>query len=848
MSGNSRNFLSGLVTHARANVWCTPRQDEQAILKLSRLTPDYGVLRKFALDWNSLGLPESGPYFHVYQIGSNLPSDLGLGNVGREWERLDEICKNELLYADLYESDGYHLPLTGAWFCRTDNHNLLLAVRIHPKLPDINQSSVYLRLYSSAWFRVENNPAVPHEIRVRGGIMTTVNQITSLVSEYNGLLAQGRVGVFLYWNGVWVRNLRAAAVAIGDVLEYVYDSSIYRSTAVAVAELDIFTSIIDTTNKYLLHIPKSENQQIAYRDDVEIVIHRLAAEGATEAGLYYHRNNESGVRMVTHNDYAFPVHHVTAVADRLTPHAPIDSVGMRVYFRYSGYNRPLVFEANRIHELYKLTDIQIRQAMTGIHATLKEWQAAHLENSWYTYLMRNTFGNFTATDVINAYGYNAMSVLSGMSPLLRPKPGQSFPVPIGCQARVCGIYEYKEGVLEGVASSFMGETYSPGYTAADMVEYVQAEPTNQGIEQPGTMWLLSDDLNYRVYRTPSGYLPGTRKWVDVTDTDVVSEEWPMVSVNDTSGIYEYCLKSDERYVTYAFDFNPSDRLFKFDVFQFTSDGGMETMEIPPGKLELWLNKHRCIMGLDYYVQWPTVVITNKEFLVEGANRVRLRAVGFCTAEGELEPIGDFGYVNNGLLSVNNRFNIRDDKSQAYVVYGRVYDRSALRFSERDSGVYFDNVREGAPYLCSNNWVPIREVGAERAGKLYHAALDLDGRVEDYMTRYLPQPTRPESPGIPDFYQLYSPWFNKLTWDLKLGLVTPEQMKTDKQLLDVVKRYEGLLEFDPLKLDVDIHYVAVHPHSSHDVVEVSGEQFEVLKRANRLVFGNRILLSQFYHLV
>jgi hypothetical protein len=117
-----------------------------------------------------------------------------------------------------------------------------------------------------------------------------------------------------------------------------------------------------------------------------------------------------------------------------------------------------------------------------------------------------------------------------------------------------------------------------------------------------------------------------------------------------------------------------------------------------------------------------------------------------------------------------------------------------------------------------------------------------------MSRYLPPPKRPESPGIPDFYKLYSPWFNKLTNDLVLGVVRPEQMVTDKQLLDVTQRYSELLQYDPMRLDVDLHYVNVHPHSSHNVVEVTSQQYDILRRANRLVFGNKLLLSQFYHLI
>ena len=114
-----------------------------------------------------------------------------------------------------------------------------------------------------------------------------------------------------------------------------------------------------------------------------------------------------------------------------------------------------------------------------------------------------------------------------------------------------------------------------------------------------------------------------------------------------------------------------------------------------------------------------------------------------------------------------------------------------------------------------------------------------------MSLYFPDPVRPISTGIPEFYQTYSPWFCKITWDLKLGILRPKNMVTDKQLLDALKHYENLLQFDPLKQEVDTHYVQVHPHSSHDVVEVTSLEFDILRRANRTVMQNKLLLSQFY---
>ena len=62
-----------IVDHAVKNVWCTPRQDSQVIIKPARLTANHGAFRYFKLMWRLIELPDSTSRWHVYQIGGTHP-------------------------------------------------------------------------------------------------------------------------------------------------------------------------------------------------------------------------------------------------------------------------------------------------------------------------------------------------------------------------------------------------------------------------------------------------------------------------------------------------------------------------------------------------------------------------------------------------------------------------------------------------------------------------------------------------------------------------------------------------------------------------------------------------------
>ena len=64
--------------HALKNVWCTPDQDTQVILKLAKITGPGGVKVKAKVLWRDVYLPDTTNVWNIYQIGQAHPLIFGL--------------------------------------------------------------------------------------------------------------------------------------------------------------------------------------------------------------------------------------------------------------------------------------------------------------------------------------------------------------------------------------------------------------------------------------------------------------------------------------------------------------------------------------------------------------------------------------------------------------------------------------------------------------------------------------------------------------------------------------------------------------------------------------------------
>ncbi|MGK7530024.1 DUF7193 family protein, partial [Salmonella enterica] len=115
--------------------------------------------------------------------------------------------------------------------------------------------------------------------------------------------------------------------------------------------------------------------------------------------------------------------------------------------------------------------------------------------------------------------------------------------------------------------------------------------------------------------------------------------------------------------------------------------------LPMETVEVWLNNHPLVHGIDYHTRWPEIVVVCKAWMADGdTNKISVRCRGVT---GELR-IPKHGFVSSGLLSNNNQFDCRDDKVIRVVGGGSLLLRDAVVFRE-DNTVGVDIVQDGFPY-------------------------------------------------------------------------------------------------------------------------------------------------------
>lgn len=839
-----------LVQHARKNVWCAPRQDRQFILELAKVTPFLGRRGSVNVIWDRIELPEPDGYYHVYQVGQNCPTNFGLEPYLEQWRNFAELCTQTKLLVDLYFDNGVHYPLFDSWVRLNRDGNLLIAVRIQPTVGDLDANALYMRVYSNAHFEI-NTPTSPAEdIVVKGGRIRDVNHYLEIQSEFHRYRALPVGHAYAFFNGYMVNDVLPNQWTRGDVFEWVYDSSIYRIHEWKVKDLLSYESTLDKKRKYFLHPPKVIGQQIDYRDDVDFWFHK--PDGLfTMRGVLIHKNQENTVRMITHCDYGLAVQPLEKFVIDHPFFGKLENATVRMHVRKNGFNRPLVFERNRIHELYKLDDAKIVAAMHGRHATVPEWQLAHLEESQYTALMRAEWDDVTWDRVVEAYGYNAISVIAGNTPQ-RPvgQDGMKYiELPGGLQESSTA-FEYDEnGLLLEINTHKNGVQYLLGnQTKTKLVEVLSGEG-GMGFET----WFGSNPVpvdpnyRYRVYRTAKGYPSGKRDWEDITDKGDYQIVGGKIVFLETV-IYDYLVVSDRKFLAYQIRLNYRDHLLKFSINAQNSDGDIEPLEFVPGRITLWLNSHRLIEGVDYFVKFPQIVICNKRYLDQTKDEqyVVVCCNGFADENKKRDPSGDVGFVKFGTLSANDRFDIRDDKVLSCVVDGRTFHRDQLKFGEDTRAVRVSGVREGAPYQINECYVAIRGIADYDTQVLRKDALETDARIEGYMSHWLPE-VHPDDPQIiPELHWLYSPFFAKVLWDLRNGVLVVDSLyRPDKQILTELERYRYLLDFDPaLREEIDWRYINVHPHHSTTVLRVTQAQWAYLKRVNRLFLHDKVNMSSF----
>jgi hypothetical protein len=846
-----------LVKQAIQNVWCTPEQDQQSIIKLGKITRYGGVYSKVDVMWRQYALPVAGVLFHCYQIGNLSPHHLGLTTPAAPgvWIRMDAACEKEETIIDLYTVSGRQSPRILAWYTVTQDNDLVVAVQKHNRVAvDYDNEALYMRVYHNAYFGSIRRDVTRDYIEVRGALPRNTDDILAIQAGYNSAREKGYTYAFV--NGYLVDRIDLLTVVSGDVVEYVYDGSIYAVEDLVIGNLPVFDSTLDAKRKYLVHATQALKTNITYHDDVDVFLFKKSPQGRFN-GLYFHRNQRDAVRQVTHADFSIAIPYLDSFLNTLEDWTDLNDLTIRLQMRNSGYSRPLVNEANRIKELYKLPDVDLVNAMIGVDATVPEWTAAHLEASSYTAIMRASTAAITPALAQDAFGYNAMSQILAPTPqFVKNVSGLGLvDIPPNLQYRST-VFEFDfDGYLLGWYNHALGSqwtTRNPGTRLVQILSGYGVKGLDEKYGQQGAT--IDANLDYRMYNCTIVNGTPDNLWRDVTDTNLYAISGNGLSWLTSASTTYTMVRSNLDFLCYDLDLPMQGGLLEFTLTssQDRGTGPKNTvMQVQMGELDLWLNRRALVEGIDYIVNFPKIVIINKKYIdnTKTNQKITVRFCGHAKADLSRAVLGDRGFVSHGVLSNNDKFDIRDDKVLHIAVAGGVYDRSELMFAEEHSGVNVEGVPNGSPYVVRDVVVPMRGTTNAKTYELRDKALVTDQHVSDYLTMKLPPPAYTEPNAIEERYPVYSPFVSALIDDLHSKVFSDPRIfdhYNDDVLRDMCRYYEPLLDFEPTREPnkADERFVSVQAYYRDTVTNLGLFEYRFLSRAVSLYLNNAVVLSQF----
>lgn len=835
-----------LVKHAINNLWCNPKQDNQAILKPARLTPYGGVKRSWKTLWTSFNLPNTTSTYHVYSVGQIHPLLINLFPISTVWSLVSESNMITDTLTEIYTQKGLRIPVTQTYYMVTEEKSLLFAVRKDAKLDwDFNNEPIYIRMYDNAYF--ESNRNTGPKIFVAGKTVNSTADITNLQIQYQAKNAlPGKVFVFV--NGYRAKDVGLVTVAVGDTVEFYHDPSVLNTYEIALNTLLTFDSILDTKRKYLIRPVGDIGNNIYYQDDVSVYI----KHPTTKKGVYFHKNSEDNLRMVTHRDYSIGQSVMSVFLGLHPDKFDYSNAVIEVNIRQSGYERPLINEHSRIKELYKLNDDQIQAAMVGAESSLDIWRADHLENSNYTKVMRSAFSEVTKPLVKDTYGYNAVVKLMA-DPVIKTEIFNSQRI-----ARLpfrymldATLYEFDSaGIYTDKYYQAAGEIYNCTDATAGYVLAVHGTGDDTLDEYYNVQSVVMDpDYEYRFYKALKDEVYPNTVWTDVTDSEdyILTDNtatWTIMTTHDV------LVRSNKKHLSKRLYLDASSGGLTFNISHMQDIDGTPTdaiMQVPMGELKVFLNGRALVRNLDYHVDFPVITIVNKDYLIDQnttQQRIDYIFTGLCDSDLNFSTYAESGFIKNGYLSVDDRFDIRDDKANFIMANGRIYVKEDLSFLEDSHTFVFDSILNGKPYCIEDAIVPVKEITGVDTYEYKALSTEIDTVVSDYLTLRIPPPAVPELNPIVQYYKLYSPFISKVIFAVISSAIDPvalTQFYNDDRVRELVEPYVYLLDMDPIHPDrqPNRNYCIIHPHVMSNVVEVNIYQHKFITRVVN-IYGNGLI--------
>lgn len=877
-----------LIKRALSEVWNSPKQDNQIIIKLARLTPSNGAINYFNYFGRKIDLPTIVTSYHVYNIGRINPSLLGLLYKAYYWDEdlwspITNAINLQNVVVMIYDSNGFQIPIDNIRYCVTKERGLIFSIlEDDTYLSDLNRD-IFIRFYTNQFFNTVTYNQTVNTMTDRGIYtqVATVDDSQALINiiETHKELMKKPGYSFLLVNGIYKETVDTRSLNRGDKVSLIYDESIKRVIDFNLSTLRSFNSELDSKWKYLLHYKGQDNNTIDYVDDIDIYVCFPDNRNVIN-GLYYNKNNKMNQRMVTHRDYSIleeNVRYLIDVAENITGSTfTNDQITIKLLIREGGIRRPLIYDNNRIFELYKIDDFNLYSGYTeteenienrllntisGVNSNVKEWTASELEKSNYCLLMGYNEEDINLEMAVGCYGYNSISSMLGYTPNKETVDGSGiFELPL-IGNKNSTIYEYDNiGRLLRSKTHSSGPFHTTNDTNCKLIECIA------GIGSSSPSLFYTDSVNIKLNI-------GFKLYGCLNDSDLANEVWHVVSKDKlvysansidcniiSSGYKYYILRYEDQFLDLTKTIKSENGVLRFQMTEYQNRAGVleeVILTIPFGELDVFSDSGESLIdGIDYHYENNNVVIYSLDRLKQpfdtAEQKIRIRFTGFCNDDLNRTKNEEKGFIEHGVLSNNERFDVRDDKVLRIIIDGKLTPRENVLFSESHTGVSVLNARNGLPYAIKDIVVPITPYTDKNTYELRDTSRDLDKRISDYLSTIIPQPMRNAVSVIQKKYDLVSPFLSALTYDIMTGVIKKEDLANKNITLSMVvnigKKYEPYLTYEPLfenKNNIDKRFVLVRPHPYSGTVQISLGQFKLIRLIVDNYFDSSIEITPFY---
>lgn len=898
---------TALTSHARKNVWAEPAQDYQHNIGLARLTPDGGVIHSHPVLWHTVYVPKTPgrTWFHIYQVGQVPPRLFQLEIENNTWIPITELSVDQSMLIDLYLETGAMVPKNKVWMMRDLSRNVLVAIE-HDKRFDygtnvtvnpytgvasnkkitLDTDNVIVRFYVNAHFSNYTfrdqavNPLNPIQLNYRK--ITSAKDFEMFSVECSRIeYAFGREGRGMYYLDGFLVDKPAIfdKSLIGKTLGFMWDESFKFDQFFDINKIHPFTSILDRNRKKWLLLTDEVYDIIDFFDDIDFYL--VKRDGKSFKGVYISRVQDYAFRMVTHSAYAIDAELLEYYSKTHAFLKDLSQCSIYMAVRQGGKLQGLLNQKNRIEELYSLGSREaILDAMVNVNSNVPEWNAAELENSAYTTLMRVDAFQITVPLVQEAYGYSATTNIMcspihdvkriGIKQQIKVPPGLQIPDNVNGAARRCVFCYDGKGHLVNYFSDASSDLFidiPQEVTGTETVEvfnglidddsgiYVNMDIENNDLEQYG----------FRCYVSTMYAQTPNEDWEDITNDSVWYTYVPGDNDNDASltwnwsmlnaaGLYP-AVKTNAKINLYSITHNAmDDRDGCVDVVVksrqvWGSEYTYRTQHIPPGQVTVFANGLSLIEGIDYYMDWPTIVIVNREINNSPSVEVIVRSYGCGMSPngGKAKPYKprEIGFVKNGRLSSNDRYDIHNDKNIRVTVAAAFKRREQVNLVE-------DNVGQlsvdGRPYAIEDYILPIENYTAGiKTNEFYDEVTQIEDRVSNYLDLWMDEPTYGQNMIVEKRWEVVSPVLTTLCYAILNGYAIDENTNDNFSNLEVdvwLKPYAWLLDFDPAYLQTSPEFIHISPHPFDHRIEMTQKQYELLETIIKLKLNSLVDLTNF----